>query len=213
MTTRILLADDHTLVRAGLRALLDEIPGVSVIAEAANGEEALRQARECQPDLVLMDIAMPTLGGLEAAARLRDELPETRVIILSMHATDDYVAQAIRAGASGYILKDAATAELALAIDAVARGGKWISPAVSSRVIDRFLAAAPATAADPLTPRQREILVLLAEGLGTKEIAYRLGLSSKTVETHRAQLMERLGVRDLASLVRYAVKTGLVSDR
>lgn len=212
MTIRVLLADDHTLVRAGLRALLDALPEVNVVAEAADGDAALAQARTARPDVVLMDIAMPGLGGLDATPRLRREVPESRVIILSMHATGDYVEQAIRAGASGYMLKDAATDELALAVTTVAKGGTWISPAVSSLVIERYLDGGRA-AADPLTPRQKEILTLIAEGLGTKEIAFRLQLSSKTVETHRAQLMERLGLRDIASLVRYAIRNGLVGDR
>jgi DNA-binding NarL/FixJ family response regulator len=211
MSPRVALADDHNLVRAGIRALLDAIPGVEVVGEAANGEAALAIARDRQPDILLMDIAMPGLNGLEATRRVCAECPAVRVVILSMHVTGDYVEQALRAGASGYLLKDAATEELALALAAVGRGDTWISPAVSEQVIDRLRGdARPADEA--LTPRQTEILRLLAEGRSTKEIAYELGLSAKTVETHRAQIMDRLGIRDLAGLVRHAIRVGLVSD-
>lgn len=207
--TRVLLADDHTLVRAGIRALLAAMPAVEVVGEAADGEEALRLALRLLPDVVLMDIAMKGMNGLQATARLRQELPATRVIILSMHATGDYLQQALRAGAAGYILKDAATLELQLALAAVARGDTYLSPAVSAQVVEGFLQQDRPAGTLALTPRQSEILHLIAAGLSTKEIAFRLQLSGKTVDTHRAQLMERLGIHDIAGLVRYAIRTGL----
>lgn len=207
--TRVLLADDHTLVRAGIRALLAAMPEVDVVGEAADGEEALRLALRLLPDVVLMDIAMKGMNGLQATTRLRQELPATRVIILSMHASGDYLQQALRAGAAGYILKDAATLELQLALAAVARGDTYLSPAVSAQVVEGFLQQDRPAGTLTLTPRQSEILRLIAAGLSTKEIAFRLQLSGKTVDTHRAQLMERLGIHDIAGLVRYAIRTGL----
>ncbi len=210
---RALLADDHALVRAGLRTLLDSIAGVTVVAEAGNGEEALQLAAELHPDLVVMDIAMPRLNGLDAAARIREALPGSRVLILSMHASDDYVRRALRSGASGYLLKDAAAVELELAVRAVMRGETYLSPRVSTQVVDQYVRG-PGVGQGPvdsLTPRQREILQLIANGRSTKQIAHQLGLSVKTVETHRAQLMERLGLRDVASLVRLAIRAGLVA--
>lgn len=207
---RVLLADDHTLVREGIRALLAAMPQIAVVGEAADGEQALRLALELAPDIVLMDIAMKGMNGLQATARLRQELPATRVIILSMHATGDYLQQALRAGAAGYILKEAATLELQLALAAVARGDTYLSPAVSAQIVEGFLQHEQPPGAVVLTPRQREILALIAAGLSTKEIAFRLQVSGKTVDTHRAQLMERLGIHDIAGLVRYAIRTGLI---
>ena len=207
---RVLLADDHTLVRAGIRALLAAMPTVEVVGEAADGAEALQLALHLQPDIVLMDIAMKGLNGLQATARLREQLPNARVIILSMHATGDYLQQALRAGAAGYILKDAATLELQLALAAVARGDTYLSPSVSAQIVEGFLQHDKAAGEVALTPRQSEILHLIAAGLSTKEIAFRLKLSGKTVDTHRAQLMDRLGIRDVAGLVRYAIRTGLI---
>ena len=210
---RILLADDHTLVRAGIRSLAEKIPGVQVIGEASNGREALALIESQRPDIVVMDITMAGLNGLEAAARVNKEFPEVKIIILSMHANQEYVLQALRAGAAGYLLKDAATTELDIALQAVARGETYLSPAISKRVIENFLRRG-GDSSDPLaqlTPRQREILQLIAEGKSTKEIAFTLKLSVKTVETHRAQLMERLEIRDVAGLVRYAMRTGLIS--
>jgi DNA-binding NarL/FixJ family response regulator len=206
---RILLADDHQLVRAGIRALLDAMPGVTVVAEASDGSEALELAREHRPDIALLDISMKTISGLEAARRLRDEMPAIRVIMLSMHATADFVKQALENGAAAYLIKDSATAELGLAIQAVKRGENYLSPAVSRQVVEGYLQAGKAEAG-PLTPRQTEILTLIAQGLQTKEIAHRLELSAKTVETHRAQIMERLAIRDIAGLVRYAIRSGLI---
>jgi len=208
---RVLLADDHALVRAGMRSLLRDIPGVEVVGEAADGAEALAVAERERPDAVLLDIAMKGMSGLEAAARFREQLPGVKVIILSMHASEEYVLQALRAGAAAYLIKDSATAELELALKSVMRGETYLSPAISRQVVDGYVRRMGAGAAeDPLTPRQREVLKGIAEGRTTKEIAFTLGLSVKTVETHRAQVMERLGIRDVAGLVRYAMRTGLV---
>ncbi|SRR5690606_20570269 len=208
---RVLLADDHALVRAGMRSLLGAMPQVEVVAEAASGEEALQLAERENPDVVLMDIAMKGMTGLEAAARMRERTPGVRVVILSMHAGEEYVLQALRAGAVGYLLKDAATGELELALRSVMRGESWFSPAVSRQVVEGYVQRVGGEpAAEVLTARQREVLRLVAGGKSTKEIAYQLSLSVKTVETHRAQIMERLGIRDVAGLVRYALRTGLV---
>lgn len=208
---RVLLADDHALVRAGMRSLLGSMPQVQVVAEAASGEEALQLAERERPDVVLMDIAMKGMTGLEAAARLRERSPGVRVVILSMHAGEEYVLQALRAGAVGYLLKDAATGELELALRSVMRGESWFSPAVSRQVVEGYVQRVGGDpGADVLTTRQREVLRLVAGGKSTKEIAFELNLSVKTVETHRAQIMERLGIRDVAGLVRYALRTGLV---
>ena len=213
--TRVLLADDHALVRVGIRSLLSTIAGFDVVAEAGTGHEALELADRLRPHVVLMDIAMPGINGLDATARLVERHPEVRVIILSMHASEEYALQALRAGAAGYLLKDADLLELERAIVAVARGETYLSPAISKHVIadyKRRVAEQPEPI-DRLTPRQREVLRLIAEGLSTKEIAFKLGLSVKTVETHRAQLMERLEIRDVAGLVRFAIRSGLVDPR
>jgi len=208
---RVLLADDHSLVRAGIRSLLGAMAEVEVVGEASSGEEALELAAQARPDVVLMDIAMKGMTGLDAAARLRERLPEVRVVILSMHSGEEYVLQALRAGAAGYLLKDAATGELELALRSVMRGESWLSPAVSRQVVEGYVQrTAGEAAAEVLTARQREVLRLVAGGKSTKEIAFLLNLSVKTVETHRAQIMERLGIRDVAGLVRYALRTGLV---
>lgn len=210
--TRVLLADDHTLVRSGFRALLEQIDDVEVVAEAADGREALRLTEEHRPNLVLMDIAMPELNGLEAASRITKQFPDVSVILLSMHASEEYVSEALKTGAAGYMLKDAAAVELQLALKAVANGESYLSPAVASRVVAARAqpAGARATGLGRLTPRQREILQLIAEGNSTKSIARKLELSVKTVETHRAKLMARLDIHDIAGLVRYAIRIGLV---
>ncbi len=211
---RVLLADDHALVRAGIRSLLEGLEGMLVAGETGDGRDVLELAAQRSPHVVLLDIGLPGMNGVEVAARLAKERPEARVIILSMHATEEYVSQALQAGASGYLLKDASVAELELAIRAVARGETYLSPAISKTVIDEYVrrvGSAPASPAAVLTPRQREILQLLAEGHSTKQIAHGLGVSVKTVETHRAQLMDRLSIHDLAGLVRYAIRVGLVT--
>ena len=208
---KILVADDHNLMRAGLVSLIARLPEMVVVGEAADGREALRMVRELKPDIVLMDIAMPGLNGLEAAERIHGILPATKIIILSMHASEEYVAQALKAGASGYLLKDAATTELEMALKSMSMGQFYLSPAISRQVVDTLLRGGP-TGIDLLTPRQREILQLIAEGKGTREIAETLHLSVKTVETHRAQLMDRLDIHDTAGLVRYALRKGLITS-
>jgi DNA-binding NarL/FixJ family response regulator len=214
MTTpiRVLLADDHALVRAGIRALTGNIAGVEVVAEAVDGREALELVKKHEPDVVLMDISMAGLNGLEAAARLAKDHPDVRVIILSAHSNEEYVCQALRAGAAGYLLKDAGTAELDIAIKAVARGETYLSPAISKQVIADYMrrVSGESGSLELLTPRQREILQLIAEGQTTKQIANTLHISVKTVETHRMQLMDRLDIRDVPGLVRFAIRMGLV---
>jgi DNA-binding NarL/FixJ family response regulator len=209
---RVVLADDHTLVRAGIRALLDRMPDVEVVGEAGEGWEAVAQVAATRPDVLLADVAMPGMGGLEAAERLRREFPDVRVVMLSMHANEEYVLQALRAGASGYLLKDAASVELDLALRAAVAGQTYLSPAISRQMIDSYMTrVAGGATPEPLTPRQREILRLIAEGKSTKEIAFALTISVKTVETHRSQLMDRLDIHDVAGLVKYAIRTGIVS--
>lgn len=210
---RILLADDHGLVRAGIRELLQKFANVEVVAEAGDGREALALVKSKLPNLVLLDIAMKSLTGLEVAERIAKDFPGVKVIILSMHANEEYVMRALRAGASGYLLKDAATTELELALAAVTKGETYLSPAISRGVIDSYLGRIEGKQSplDQLTPRQREILQLIAEGKSTKEIAYTLNVSVKTVETHRAQLMDRLDIHDVAGLVRYAMRVGLIT--
>jgi DNA-binding NarL/FixJ family response regulator len=208
---RVLLADDHTLMRAGVRALLDEMPGCEVVAEAGDGYEALELLRLHRPDVALMDIDMKRMNGLEAMAAAKREFPNLHVIMLSMHSEKQYVMQALRDGASGYLLKDAATVELELALTVVMKGDVYLSPGVSKQVAEGFVREAET--ADPvalLTPRQREILTLVAGGHNTKEIAFRLSLSTKTVEAHRTQLMERLDIHDVAGLVRFTIRAGLI---
>lgn len=204
---RVVLADDHALVRAGIRALLERIPGLEVVGEADDGAAALELAKHTGAELLLADIAMRPLGGLETAARAATELPSMKVLILSMHAIEEYVLRALRAGAAGYLLKDSASSELERAIETVQRGQVYLSPAISRTVIDVYAGRATV---QPLTPRQLEVLTLIAEGKSVKEIALALDLSVKTVETHRAQLMDRLGIHDVPGLVKYALRTGLI---
>jgi DNA-binding NarL/FixJ family response regulator len=210
---RLLLADDHSLVRAGIRSLLEKIPGIEVAGEASNGREALELIRNELPDLVLMDVAMKELGGLEALPRITKNFPNVKVIILSAHANEEYVIRALRHGAAGYLLKDAATIELELAINSVAQGKTYLSPAISRTVIDSYLERVGnlSSPIEQLTARQREILQLIAEGRNTKEIGGTLDISVKTVEAHRLQIMARLDIHDVPGLVRYAVRSGLVS--
>ncbi len=211
---RVLLAEDHTLVRAGIHALINSFDDITVVAEASDGREAAKQARNARPDVVLMDIAMPGLNGLEATARIVRSCPNTRVLVLTMHSNEEYVVQALRAGATGYLVKEAATAELHHAISSVARGETYLSPSISRRAVERLMDndRTPSSSLDQLTPRQREILQLIAEGMSTREIADLLNVSIKTVESHRAQLMERLGIRDVPGLVRLAIREGLISS-
>jgi DNA-binding NarL/FixJ family response regulator len=210
---RVLLVDDHVLVRAGIRSLLEKIPEVEVVGEASNGREAVEMVKTRLSNLVLMDIAMSELGGLEALPRIVKNFPGVSVVILSAHANEEYVIRALRSGASGYMLKDAATTELELVVKAVAQGKTYLSPSISKTVIDSYLERVGGEGPlEHLTVRQREILQLIAEGKNTKEIADTLQISVKTVEAHRLQLMARLNIHDVAGLVRYAVRTGLVSS-
>jgi len=211
--TSVLIADDHTLVRAGIRSLLEKLPGVVVVAEASDGREILRLVAEHQPEIVLMDIAMPELNGLEATRLLTETHRNTRVIILSIYSDEEHVYQALRAGAAGYLLKGAATEELELAIRSVAQGETYLAPQVSRPVIDEYIRRTNASRpGDNLSSRQRQVLQLIAEGKTMKQIALTLGISVKTVETHRSQLMTRLNIHEVAGLVRYAIKMGLVDD-
>ena len=209
---RVLLVEDHTLVRAGFRALLEKLEGVQVIGEVSNGRAALKVSKELQPDVVLMDIAMPEMNGLQATGRIRQECPNTKILMLSMYTNEEYLKEALRAGAAGYLLKDADRTELELAIKTVWRGDTYLTPAVAKFTVNAYCRKDDP---DPgplgrLTGRQREILQLIAEGCSTKQIAQRLDLSVKTVETHRAQLMDRLEIHDIPGLVRLAIRTGLV---
>lgn len=209
---RVLLADEHTLVRGGIRALLEKVPEVEIVAETGDGFEALRLIKLHQPDVALIDIALPKLNGLEVAARVGKNFPSRRVIILSTYTSEGHVWQALRASAVGYLLKSAEAADLEQAIKAAARGETYLSPSISRQVIRDYARHADGeeTQLDRLTPRQREVLQLIAEGYATKAIAQILNISVKTVETHRAQLMNRLGIHDVAGLVRYAIQIGLV---
>jgi len=217
---RIVLADDHQLVRAGIQSLLQRLHDVQVVAEASDGVEVLHLVATEQPDIVLMDIGMAGMNGLEATEQIAQAFPDVRVIILSMHDNKEYVLQALRAGAAGYLLKDSAKAELELAVRAVARGETYLSPPVSKHVIAAYVqraSSAPALPIDEvslerLTSRQREVLRMIADGHTSQAIAGTLGISVKTVETHRAQIMERLDIHDIAGLVRYAIHMGLANN-
>ncbi len=211
----LLIADDHTLVRAGLRALVQEIPNVEVVAETGDGFETLSLARSKKPDLVLLDITMPGLNGLEVAAQIRRENPRSKVIILSMHADEDCVHLAIKAGASGYLLKGSAFMELRIAIQAVAQGEAYFCTGISRQLADQLSRprSFDSDAERHLAPRQREILQLIAEGKTAKQIASLLHLSIATVYTHRKRLMEKLEITDMAGLVQYAIQTGLIPPK
>jgi DNA-binding NarL/FixJ family response regulator len=211
---QVILADDHTLVRAGIRSLLEKSPEINVVAEANDGRELLELLKTHNADLVLMDIAMPGLNGLEATARISREFPKVRVIMLSMHQNEEYFWQALKAGASGYLLKKAATVELEAAVKQVMAGETYLSREIAVRLSKRMPLNQLARAKSPLeslTERQREILQLIAEGETTKAIALLLKLSPKTVEYHRAELMSRLGIFDVPGLVRFAMQVGLIN--
>ncbi len=206
---RILLADDHTLIRAGIIALLRDLNGVAVVAEASDGREALDLIDGHDFDVLLTDIAMPRMAGLELTARVVRDYPRLKVIILSMHSDEEYVSQAFLAGAKGYLLKSSCISELELAIRSVVAGETYLSPGISRQGIDDYISRTRPPG--PLTPRQLQVLSGIAAGKTTKGIARALGISAKTVETHRSLLMERLSIRDVAGLVRYALRLGLVS--
>lgn len=208
----VILVDDHALVRAGICTLINQIDGFTVIGEASNGLDAMELVRQTRPDIVVTDITLGEENGLDLLPRIELDSPRTRVVILSMHASEELVAEALRRGASAYLLKESAPNELEIALHAVVRDGNYLSPAVSKKVIDRFVRpqAVAERSLDILTSRQQQILTMIASRKSTKEIAYELDLSEKTIAAHRAQIMERVGVRDLVGLVLWAVKHGLV---
>lgn len=218
-TVRVLLVEDHALVRAGLAAMLRRLPGIEIVGEAANGHDALRLIKESRPTLVLADIALPSLNGIEVLARITKEYPEVRVIMLSMHVDEEHVRHALQLGASGFLAKDSTPEELGLAIDVMERGGIYLSSKITSLVIKVYAESTDTPniqhtqrESEPLsrlTSRQREILQLVAEGHSTKEIATLLKVTTKTVEVHRLQLMKRLNIHNIAGLVRYAVRYGV----
>src|SRR5215510_5282338 len=209
---RVLLADDHKLVRAGFRAMLNSLGNMEVVAETGDGRKALELLRQHRPDIALVDITMPSLTGLEVATRVTRDFPDIRVIILSMHTTEDYIARAMRAGVAGYLLKNADPVELELAIRAAMNGEMYLSPAVSKQLVEDYARRMQEEGApeEQLTTQQREILQLIAEGKATKDIASGLNLSIETVETHRKDLMDRLGIHDVPGLVRYAIRAGII---
>jgi DNA-binding NarL/FixJ family response regulator len=212
-TTRVILADDHTLVRAGLKKLLERVEGLSIVGEAATGAELLTVVADTRPNLVLLDISMPGLTGLDLLPRLRREHPTIAVLMLSAHANEEYMHRAMDRGAAGYITKDSSVAELETAIRTILAGNRHFGPRIQPRPAASVPAGARENEAqlDSLTGRQREILQLISESRSTKEIAFQLALSTKTVEAHRAQIMDRLNIRDVAGLVRFAIRVGLVT--
>ena len=210
---KVVLADDHAVVRAGIRAMLEGLGGIDIVGQATNGREALALVEQQQPDVLLIDISMPEMNGLEATTRVVKEFPNVRVIIISMHNAEEYVWQSLKAGATGYLLKDAEPSELDLAIKTVLNGKTYLTPSVSQEVVETYMQrlGSEDNVADVLTPRQREILQLIAEGQALKQIARLLNLSVKTVESHRTMLMNRLDIRDTAGLVRYAMRRGMIA--
>ncbi len=213
MTARLLLADDHTLVRSGLRRILDEEPDLEVVAEASDGAEALQLALAQELDLAVLDVSMPKLTGLQAARRIREQRPDLQVLILSMHDNEEFFFEAIRAGAAGYVLKTGAEQDLADACRAALRGEPFLYPGAIGALIRDYLARDPGERdlpADQLTPRETEVVKLIAEGHTSREIGELLNISDKTVERHRASVLEKLGLRDRVALTLYAVRRGLV---
>ncbi|OGO45683.1 MAG: DNA-binding response regulator [Chloroflexi bacterium RBG_16_63_12] len=215
LETRILLADDHAVLRSGLRLLLEAQPDLKVVGEAGNGREALALAQSLQPDLIVLDLTMPGLGGLEALPLLRTAAPAARILVLTMHDDEGYLRQALRGGASGYILKRAADGELLSAVRTVLRGEVYVHPSLTKFLVGGWVAPSPTASTDPwdeLSEREQEVLTLVALGHTATEIAERLSLSVKTVETYRARGMEKLGLRSRAALVQFAIAHGLLSD-
>ena len=206
MTTRLVLADDHVLVRQGLRKLL-ESAGFVVVGEAADGREAVRLVRSENPDIAVMDIGMPQFNGLNAALELTHSHPQVRLVVLTQHDAPQYVAEALRCGVRGYVLKSQAARDLVRAIESVSRGEVYLSPGIASAVAEAH--ASPEGAVDGLSVRERQVLQLIAEGNSTKDIAAHLGISAKTVESHRSKLMRKLDIHDTAGLVRYAIRRGV----
>jgi two-component system response regulator NreC len=212
---RILLADDHNIMRKGLRMLVESQPGFSVVAEAADGREAVEQATTTRPDVAVLDIAMPNLSGIEAAQRIHDQLPQTAIVILSMHSDESYILRALKSGARGYLLKDSAEGDLIEAIKAVTEGKAFFSPEISKVLAEDYVRETKLRGLedsfDLLTAREREILQLLAEGKSNKDIAVLLNLSSHTVETHRRNLHDKLNFHSYADLILYALRKGIIS--
>jgi two-component system response regulator NreC len=208
MRTRVLLADDHSLIRQGLRALLEK-QGFQVVSEASDGQEALRSVEKTQPEVAILDISMPVLNGVDAARELLKSSPKTRVILLTQHDEDQYVTEALRAGVRGYVLKSQAAEDLLHAIQEVCRGKVYLSPNISGAVVDAYLSKTYVSP-DPLSARERQVLQLVGEGKSTKDVAVHLGISVKTAESHRARLMKKLDIHETASLVRYAIRRGLI---
>ena len=213
-TIKVVLADDHAVVRAGICTMLASLGGIEIVGQASNGRDALALVAQHLPNLLMCDISMPEMNGLETTRRVLKEFPNVRVIMLSMHTSEEYVWQALKAGATGYLIKDTDPAELDLAIKSVLAGKTFLTPNVSKQVVNTYMQRLEndATATDVLTPRQREILQLIAEGKALKEIARLLNLSVKTIETHRTMLMDRLNIRDTAGLVKYAMRMGMISS-
>ena len=208
MPTRILLADDHALIRQGLKALLER-HGFQVVGEASDGQETLRWAEKAQPDVAILDISMPVLNGVDAARELKKSSPRTKVVVLTQHDEDQYVTESLRAGVRGYVLKSQAADDLVHAIQEVCRGSIYLSPNISRAVVGAYLSKAYVPT-DPLSGRERQVLQLVGEGKSTKNIAVYLGISVKTAESHRARLMKKLDIHETASLVRYAIRRGLI---
>jgi DNA-binding NarL/FixJ family response regulator len=208
MPTRLLLADDHTLVRQGIKTFLEK-QGFQVVSEAADGQELLRTAAKTQADAAIIDISMPILNGMDAARELKKSSPTTKAILLTEHDEDQYVTEALRAGVRGYVLKSQVGEDLVHAIREVCRGAIYLSPRISRVVVDAYLSKTEVSP-DPLSTRERQVLQLVGEGKSTKEVATQLGVSVKTAESHRARLMRKLDIHETASLVRYAIRRGLV---
>jgi two-component system response regulator NreC len=212
---RVLLADDHTLIRAGLRLVVEQQPDFAVAGEAENGRQAVAMAESLKPNVVVMDIGMPDLNGIEAARQIRDAHPEIEIVMLSMHSDEGYVLRALKAGARAYLLKDSAEADLARAIHAAAEGKSFFSPAVGKVLLEDYMRKLERTGAEDsyelLSPREREVLQLVAEGKSSKEIATLLNISVYTVETHRAKLMQKLNLKSMPELILYAVRKGIIS--
>jgi DNA-binding NarL/FixJ family response regulator len=206
----ILIADDHGIVRAGLRMLLDRQDGMSVIAEAEDGVEAVEMAIGQKPDIAILDVAMPRMTGLQAARHIREQAPDVHVLLLSMHDDERYLLEALKAGASGYVLKRAADTDLVDAVRSVARGNAFISPHAEGTLLKKVLDDPNGDPTEKLTPREREVVKLIAEAYTNKEIAAILNLAEKTVESHRANVLAKLGMRDRVELVRYAIRRGLI---
>jgi two-component system response regulator NreC len=213
--TRVLLADDHQLMRSGVRLMLEREPDITVVGEAGDGREAVLLAKTLKPEVVVMDIGMPNLNGIEAALQMTQHNPELAVVMLSMHSDESYVLRALKAGARGYLLKDSAEADLIKAVHVVAGGKSFFSPAVSKVLLDDYVRKLKRSGAedayDLLTPREREILQLIAEGKSNKDVANLLNLSVYTVESHRSNLMEKLNLKGVPELILYAVRKGIIS--